>query len=171
MSTGLLFDCDETVAQYLFVSYGWKPFKYDRAVGLISGDKLQGAVLFHCYNGSNVELSYYGQATMTAGVVRTIARFIIYTFAPSRLTVLTSKRNKHLIRSFQRLGFKLEGTQQRYYGARDCNRNTAARLVMFRERINVIARLQEPIHAQPRPSSHRLHQPEHAASGQPPAAE
>lgn len=161
MSTGLLFDCDETVAQHLFTSYGWKPFKYDRAVGLISNGKLQGAVLFHCYNGSNVELSYYGNATMTSGVVRTIARFIIHTFNPSRLTVLTSKRNKRFIRSFQRLGFKLEGTQQRYYGARDCNRNTAVRFVMFRERIDVIARLEAPLkqvsnHAQLRPSSHRL---------------
>ena len=145
MSTGLLFDCDAVVADYLFKSYGSKPFKYDRAVGLLISGNLQGAVLFHYFNGFNVEMSYYGKSTMTAGVVRTIARYIICTFSPSRLTVMTSKRNKRYIRAFQRLGFKLEGTQRCYYGERDCNRNIAVRFVMFRDRIDEIARLETPI--------------------------
>lgn len=144
MSTGLLFDCDYRVAQYIFQLYGWKPFKYDRAVGLISDGNLKGAALFHCFNGSNVELSYYGSATMTAGVVRTIAQFIVRTFNPSRLTVMTSKRNKRYIKSFQRLGFKIEGVQRCYYGHKDCNRNTAIRFVMFRDRIDQIARIEAP---------------------------
>ncbi len=143
MSTGLLFDCDDQVARFVFKLYSWEPFKYDRALGLVVGGDLQGAVIFHCFNGSNVELSYYGKATMTAGVVRTIAQFIVRTFNPSRLTVMTSKRNKRHIRSFQRLGFRLEGTQRRYYGHKDCNRNTGVRFVMFRERIDQIARIDQ----------------------------
>lgn len=145
MSTGLLFDCDVQVAQYLFTSYGWPPFKYEHAIGLLVDGQLQGSIILHGYNGSNLELSYYGKGTMTAGVVRTIARYIIFTFNPSRLTVMTSKRNKRYIRSFQRLGFRLEGTQHRYYGQRECNRNTAVRFVMFRERIEAIARIKAPL--------------------------
>lgn len=144
--TGLLFDCDEVVAAYLFASYGQRPMKYDRALGLIDkqGD-LKGCVLFHFYNGSNVEMSYYGPVTMTPGVVRTIARFIICTFDPSRLTVMTNKRNKELHRKFQKLGFKLEGVQRCYYGHRDCSRNTGVRFVMFRDRIDAIAKLNTQI--------------------------
>jgi RimJ/RimL family protein N-acetyltransferase len=141
--TGLLFDCDEAVAQFLFRSYNQPHFKYDRAIGLLIDGKLQGAVIFHYFNGSNVELSYYGKSTLTAGVVRTLARFAITTFNPSRATIVTSRRNKRYIKSFQRLGFRLEGTQHCYYGARDCNRNTGVRFVMFRDRINVIAKLPE----------------------------
>ena len=145
MSIGLLLDGDDAVAQFLFTSHGLKPFKYDRALGLLDNGVLQGAVIFTGFNGSNVELSYYGKAKMTAGVVRCIARFIICTFAPARLTVLTSKRNKRYIRTFQRLGFRLEGTQRCYYGHKDCNRNTGVRFVMFRERIDTIARLEAPL--------------------------
>lgn len=145
MPTGLLFDCDEQAAQHIFQLYNWAPFKYDRALGLVTNGTLQGAVIFHCFNGSNIELSYYGKATMTAGVVRTIAQFIARTFNPSRLTVVTSKRNKRHIRTFQRLGFKLEGTQRCYYGHKDCNRNTGVRFVMFRERIDQIARVDTTI--------------------------
>ncbi len=144
MSTGLLFDCDDHVAQTAFKTLGWTPFKYDRAIGLVVNSNLQGAVIFHCFNGNNIDLSYYGKATLTAGVVRTIAKFILHTFNPSRLTVMTSKRNKRYIRSFQRLGFKLEGMQRCYYGHKDCNRNTAVRFVMFRERIEQIARNNQP---------------------------
>ncbi len=144
MSTGLLFDCDEHVAQAAFKTLGWTPFKYDRAIGLVVNGNLQGAVIFHCFNGNNIDLSYYGKATLTAGVVRTIAKFILHAFNPSRLTVMTSKRNKRYIRSFQRLGFKLEGMQRCYYGHKDCNRNTAVRFVMFRERIEQIARTNQP---------------------------
>lgn len=141
MSTGLLYDFDEQAADFLFKTYGWTPFKYDRAVGLIVDSQLQGAVIFNCYNGHNVELSYCGKGTMTVGVIRSIARFILLTFHPSRLTVLTSKKNRRYLRSFQRLGFRLEGTQRCYYGRRDCNRNTAVRFVMFRDRIEQIAKM------------------------------
>lgn len=170
MSTGLLFDCDALVAQYLFKLYNWKPFKYDHAIGLLVNNSLQGAIIFHCFNGSNVELSYYGKATLTVGVARALAQFSIAAFNPSRVTIITSKRNKRYIRSFQKLGFKLEGTQHCFYGHRDCNRNTGVRLVMFRERINAIARANNNADATtPRvpPSRHVNGRAEHPIAGQP----
>lgn len=148
MSTGLLFDCDEMVAKKAFEQYGALPFKFDRAIGLVTpGPVLQGAVFFTNYNGSNVELSYYGKNTATAGVIRCLARFIIHAFNPSRLTVVTSKRNRHYIRAFQKLGFKVEGIQRCYYGARDCQRHTGVRFVMFRDMIDKIAQVDKMLKA------------------------
>lgn len=142
MAIGLLIGSDEFVAQWLFVTNKQPSYSYDQALGLITPDGcLQGAVLFHNWNGSNVELSYYGYKTMTAGIVRCLAQYIANTFDPSRLTVTTSKRNRQFIKALQRLGFKLEGAQRCYYGKRDCNRNVGVRFVMFREGINKIAGL------------------------------
>lgn len=145
MSTGLLFDFDDQVVRYLFQAHGWRAFRYDKALGILVDGQLRGAILFHCFNGFNVELSYYGQGTMTAGVIRCIARYILGTFDPARLTVMTSKRNKRYIRAFQKLGFRLEGIQRCHYGLRDCNRNTGVRFVMFRDRIEQIARFNTPL--------------------------
>lgn len=170
MSTGLLFDCDGLVAQYFFKSFCWQPFKYDTAIGLLVNGKLQGAVLFHCFNNFNVELSYYGKATLTVGVARTLARFAIATFDPSRITIVTSKRNKRYIRGYQKLGFQLEGAQRCFYGHKDCNRNTGVRLVMYRERINAIARPDKDANVAPSrvlPSRHVNGRAEHPIAGQP----
>lgn len=140
MTIGLLFDYEEAVISYLLRKYGIKVRKFDAAIGLVNSHKiLRGAVIFHFYNGFNVEMSYFGEGTMTAGIARCLARFAICTFDPSRVTVRTNKRNKRYIRAFQKFGFKLEGIEHRYYGKEDTLRNTAVRLVMFRDRINAIA--------------------------------
>jgi RimJ/RimL family protein N-acetyltransferase len=144
MTTGLLFECDEQVAAWLFTQMGWPAYKFDKAVGLVSAKgELIGAVLYQHYNGCNVECSYYGRKTMTAGIIRCLARFTLLTFNPSRMTVNTSKRNKRFIRSLTRFGFKLEGTSRCYYGLEDNNRNTAVRFVAFREDIERVARFKE----------------------------
>lgn len=142
MSTGLLIGHDAAVASYLFAFYSQPQMHYDRALGLIgSGGSLVGAVLFHNWNGANVEISYYGHNTMTPGILRCLARFIINEFDPARLTATTSKKNKQFMRSLQRFGFKLEGAQRCFYGKHDCVRNTGVRFVMFRDRLEQIAKL------------------------------
>ncbi len=142
MTTGILLESDEYVAATLFATYKQKPFKFDRCLGLVDNatKELRGALLFHHYNGSNIELSYYGERTMTPGVIRCIARFIICTFDAARLTVTVSKRRRKFIMSLQRFGFKLEGVQRCYYGKRDCSRNTGVRLVLFRDSLDKLAR-------------------------------
>jgi RimJ/RimL family protein N-acetyltransferase len=143
MSTGLLIGHDEAVANHLFSFYSQPKMQYDRCLGLInSKGVLVGAVLFHNWNGSNVEISYYGENTMTPGIIRCLARFILITFDASRLTAVTSKRNKRFVRSLQNFGFKLEGVQRCYYGHQDCIRNTGVRLVMFRNRLEELAQFQ-----------------------------
>ncbi len=147
MATGLLFDSDKAVAEWLFSSYGERRYSYDRCLGLLHDGTLCGAVLFHNWNGANVEISYYGQNALTPGIVRCLAIFILGAFDPSRLTSMVSKRNKHFIKGLMRLGFKLEGAQHCYYGKRDCTRNTGIRLVMFRETIEQLAGITEPMSA------------------------
>lgn len=139
MATGLLFDSDKMVADWLFAKYNQRRYSYDRCLGLVRDGTLCGAVLFHNWNGANVEISYYGKDTMTPGVIRCLAMYILDTFDPSRVTAMISKRNKHFIKGMLRLGFKVEGTQRCYYGKRDCIRNIAIRLVMFREALELIA--------------------------------
>lgn len=143
MPVGLLFECDEKIAKWAFDTFKMPHMNYDKSLGIIDKDgKLVGAVVFQCWNGYNVELSYYGlRPTLSAGIVRCLARYVLFTFNVSRVTVSTRRKNKSLMRSLQRMGFKLEGAQRRFYGQRDCNRNTAIRFVMFRERIEQIAAL------------------------------
>ena len=145
MTIGLLCEHDEAVARWAFETWQLQPLmKFDKAIGLIDNktSRLVGAVVFQCWNGWNVELSYYGlKPTLSPGVVKALSRFILFTFNASRVTVSTSRKNKALMRSLQRLGFKLEGAQRRFYGHRDCNRNTAIRFVLFREQLEKFAAL------------------------------
>lgn len=136
---GLLLGDDARVAAWAFRTYQFRPTPYNSAVGVVDETgRLIGAGLYQNFNGSNVEGSYYGRGTLTPGIVRGLIKGAL-AFDPSRLTVVTAKKNRRLIRALQRIGFRLEGAQRRYYGQRDCARNTGVRLVMFREDMDRIA--------------------------------
>jgi RimJ/RimL family protein N-acetyltransferase len=146
VAIGILFECDEKVAEWLFDDLRKPIYKYDRALGLLnSSGILVGAILYQNWNGPNVELSYYGKNTLTLGIVRCIARFTLTAFNPARLTVITSKRNRQFMKALQKLGFRLEGIQRCYYGTRDCNRNTGVRFVAFRDAIERVAKITETV--------------------------
>jgi RimJ/RimL family protein N-acetyltransferase len=141
MPTGLLFECDDAVASWLFAKLQRPVYTYDRAVGLLdSNSKMVGAVIFQNWNGPNIEISYYGKNTMTLGVIRYLARYTLDTFDPARLTAITSKRNRQFMKALQKLGFRVEGAQRCYYGKQDNNRNTGVRFVAFRDEIERVAR-------------------------------
>lgn len=143
MANGLLIGDDERVASWAFSTFQRYPTRVDRALGVLGPDKnLIGAILLQNFNGTNIELSYYGPHTLSLGIVRAIARIIVLEFNAARLTVVTTKKNKHLMRSLQRFGFCLEGAQRRYFGHRDCSRNVGIRFVLFREEIDKIARIE-----------------------------
>lgn len=145
MSVGLLFDCDDQVADFIFRFHMRKVeprMKYDMAIGLIVNGNLSGGILFQAWNGSNIELSYYGTKTLTPGIIKSLARILVSVFNVSRVTVTVSRKAWRLKRSLGRLGFVLEGTQKRFWGHQDTVRNTGARYVMFRERIDELAQLE-----------------------------
>jgi hypothetical protein len=140
MVHSLLIGDDQNVANWAFAAFRKVPFQYNRAYGLLDEEKkLDGAVLFHNCNGANLELSYYGANTMSVGIFRTLAKLAIAEFNPSRCTVVVSKRNKRLMKSLHRCGWKLEGVQRRYYGHLDVNRNAGVRFVLFQEQIERMA--------------------------------
>jgi hypothetical protein len=139
MTTGLLFDCDEQVAALGFGIYCGRAMRFDKAVGLMRGQELVGAVIFQHYNGFNLEGSYYGKGTLTPGVVKCLARYVIAQFDAARVTVVVNKRRKQRIRALVRFGFRFEGIQRCYYGKQDSTSNTAVRLVMFRDRLEQLA--------------------------------
>lgn len=143
MSVGLLLHSDEVVADYLFKNHVSPCMQYDRAVGLLVDGKLSGGILFQCWNGFNVELSYYGRGTLTAGIIKCLARILISTFNVSRVTLTVSRRSRRLMKALRKLGFALEGTQCRFYGHNDTVRNTGVRFVMFRERLDQLAQFEQ----------------------------
>lgn len=58
----------------------------------------------------------------------------------TRLTAVTSKKNKRFARALEKLGFSRECVMRRYYGVEDNERNAATRMVMFKERLDQLAR-------------------------------
>ena len=137
---GLLIGHDEAVYNWALGKYQFVRMPFDRVFGIVDGKEgLVGAILFQHYNGCNIELSYYGKGTLTAGIIRTITKSTMLEFNPSRVTVITSKKNKRIIRSLGKLGFRLEGIQRYFYGHTDCTRNTGVRLVMFRDRLDQLS--------------------------------
>lgn len=136
MTVGLLLHHDEAVAEYLFKNHVTPRMKYDGAIGIMIYGQLSGGILLQCYNGFNVEVSYYGHGTLTPGVIKCLARILASTFNVSRVTVTVSRRNRRLMRSLRRMGFSIEGVQRCFYGHKDTVRNTGVRFVMFRERVN-----------------------------------
>ena len=141
---GLLLGDDARVAAWAFRTYNFRPTPVDSAIGIVDPDgTLVGAGLYQNFNGADIQGSYYGRRTLTPGIVRALVRGAL-AYDPSRLTVVTSKKNRRLIRFLQKIGFRLEGAQRRYYGPRDCARNTGVRLVMFREQMDKIAGTAQP---------------------------
>lgn len=146
MTYGLLIGEDKEVAAWAFSTFGVHPMPVNKAFGVVGSDKIvKGAILLQNFNGINVELSYYGPNTLSSGIVRAVARVILAEFNAARLTVVTSKRNKRMLKALSRFGFSIEGSQRRYYGHKDCQRNTGVRFVMFHETICKLARMSSSV--------------------------
>lgn len=137
---GLLVGNDAAIADWTYKTFNLIPYPINRAFGIVEDGKLVGGVLFQNFNGYNVEMCYYGPQTLSLGIVRSLARVAV-SFNVSRGTVITSKRNRRLMKSLVRIGFKLEGSQRRFFGEKDIPRNTGVRFVMFREDIDRLAAL------------------------------
>lgn len=145
---GLLLDADALVAGWAYQTYNKFPVKVDRAIGVVEGNQIVGAVIFTSYNSVNANLSYYGKSTLTAGIVRTLAKIALYELRLSRCTVIVPKRPSFLLKKLPKFGFRYEGVQRRFYGPTDSARDTGCRFVVFREDIERLAALNIPKVAQ-----------------------
>jgi RimJ/RimL family protein N-acetyltransferase len=140
MPNGLLIGEDQLVANWMFDTFHVFRSHVDAAIGILSNEgKIVGAAVFQNFNGSNVELSYYGPKTLTLGIVRALAKATLAAFNANRVTVVTSQRNRIFMRGLVKMGFKLEGHQRCYYGREDTKRNNGVRFVMFRDTIDSLA--------------------------------
>lgn len=108
---------DKLVADWMSKKWGHSIPPWYFALGIMdSTGLLKGGASFHNYNGSNVEIAYYGPNTFTKEVVRGLADFCINGLKIQRVTVTVPRKNKALLRVLPRLGFSLEGVMRHYYG-------------------------------------------------------
>lgn len=137
-----LFGLDQQLADALFASKGWPRLSFDRCIGILDEQKnIVGVVLFQNWNTANVDFSYWGDGSLTLGLARGLAQFVLQEFDCSRVTTMVPKKRKRHLKTCLKFGFVYEGVQRCYYGKEDCIRNTGVRLVMFRDRVEKLARL------------------------------
>src|SRR5277367_3019143 len=125
----LLFGHDMAVAQWTWNEFRYRPMPVNAAIGIVRNSQLIGSAIFQNFSGHNVELSYYGPQTFSAGIARALARYAVERFNVDRLTMRTNRKNLSILKMFSRFGFKFEGLQVRYYGPF----GDAAVFVLFRE--------------------------------------
>lgn len=134
---GLLFGHDAAVAAWTWNEFKHRAMPVDAAIGIVRNNQLVGSALFQNFSGYNVELSYYGPQTFSAGIAKTLARFAVERFNIDRLTMRTNRKNIAILKMFGGFGFKFEGVQHRYYGPF----GDAAVFVLFREDLERIGGL------------------------------
>jgi hypothetical protein len=134
---GLLFGHDAAVAVWCWNEFRLTPMPVNAAIGIVRSNRLIGAAILQNWSGFNVELSYYGPQTFSAGIAKTLARYVVERFNIDRMTMRTNRKNSSILKMFQRFGFKFEGVQHRYYGPF----GDAAVFVLFREDLERIGGL------------------------------
>jgi hypothetical protein len=135
-----LFDADDLVAAWMFARSGCRPMQYDIAVGLVD-DKGQivGGAMFSAFNGSDVELHFYGPGQLTRRVVRLVMQIAAH-LGVNRMTVRT--RKQHMSRGVVKLGAVYEGTIRRLYGPTDDECHAGVQFAFFRETILKLANME-----------------------------
>jgi RimJ/RimL family protein N-acetyltransferase len=138
-----LINQDQHVANWCWQAFRLHPYHVNCAIGILNEHReLCGAALFHWYNGSNIELSYYGASTATLGIGRFLARIALYSFSASRVTIHTDTWNKTVIKGMKKLGFEHECIVKGFYGE---NRD-AVQMVLHRDGLIRIAGKIEGLH-------------------------
>lgn len=136
----LIFGQDQAVSNWLVETQGCHPLRYDLAVGLALADGTPvGGIMYTGYNGSDVEVHFYGPKHLTRRIVRWIFLIAIKQFNVNRVTVRT--RKKHMARGVRKLGAIYEGTVKRLYGPTDSREHSAQQFAFFRDQIEILAGL------------------------------
>lgn len=140
VSTRIIIGQDAAVAAWLVEIQGCYPLAYNMAIGLADeAGQLVGGILFTGWNGSDIEVHYYGPGTLTRRIVRLICGLAVKQFDVNRMTVRT--RKKHMSRGCRKLGATFEGTVKRLYGPTDARNHAGQQFAFFRERLEELAGL------------------------------
>jgi RimJ/RimL family protein N-acetyltransferase len=113
----LLFGQDQAVAAWASDKYekGLAPFI--AAIGIVdASNAMAGAATLHDFNGSNVELCYWGPHTLSRYIAGGIALFCFGVLKVNRVTCRSPRWNKPVVRHLTKLGFRYEGVLRHYYG-------------------------------------------------------
>lgn len=119
--SALLFGHDRAVADWVSgqVNKG-KPFHEPfHAFGLLREGRLVGGFVFTGHNGTSVEMSLAGRATITRGAISALLDYVFRQLGYSRLQVHTKRRHKRVCRILHNGGLKYEGIARRFYGKDD----------------------------------------------------
>jgi RimJ/RimL family protein N-acetyltransferase len=113
----LLFGHDKVVADWASKKTG-KPLRnWHHAIGVIDNNGLLvGCASFHDFNGSNVELCYFGPGTMSLSIAKQLMRFAFGNLKVNRISARTPRQNKQALKGFRIFGFRMEGVAKHYYG-------------------------------------------------------
>ncbi|MEN9708095.1 MAG: hypothetical protein RIQ68_503 [Pseudomonadota bacterium] len=136
----ILFNQDARVAEWMFATAGSTPMLYNMAIGIADeGGVLIGGIMFTGWNGSDVEVHFYGPGLLKRRIVRLIMQVSLLQFNVNRLTIRT--RKKQMSRGVRKLGAIYEGTMKRLYGPTDRTLHSAKQYAFFRETIEKLAAL------------------------------
>lgn len=113
----LVVDEDPRVAEWAQDRLGPLLFTAFRAFGVEgSGGALCGAMLFHDYNGSNIEITIYGPGCINRRFIRYAFDYAFRVNRAARLTARTRRSNARMRKMLPKLGFIYEGTSKQYFG-------------------------------------------------------
>ncbi len=113
----LLAGHDVAVAQWAATKYAAGLPAYVMALGIVDdAGNIHGAATLHEFNGSNVELCYWGPSTVTRRIATQIAGICFLGLKVCRVTCRTPRGNKTVVRHLPKLGFKFEGLLRHFYG-------------------------------------------------------
>lgn len=130
---------DAEVAAWTFDICRVRPMQFNMALGLVDQGQLVGSIMYTNWNGSDIEVHFYGPKKLTRKIVRLIFGIAALQFNVNRVTVRT--RKDHMARGVQKLGAIYEGTIRRLYGPTDEDRHAGRQYVFFRETIEKLAGL------------------------------
>jgi hypothetical protein len=133
---------DAQVAHWAFSISNTRPMLYNMACAIVDDKGLiQGAFMFTGYNGSEIEVHYYGPGTLKRRILKEIFIFALKLFNVNRLTVRTRKAS--MARGVEKLGAVYEGEMRRVYGPSDGDEHKAVQYAFMRERMEEIAGLRK----------------------------
>jgi hypothetical protein len=142
--TTLREDTDGAMARWAFERAGSVPMLFNASVGVMDGMVLKGVFAFTGYNGSEVEVHYYGPGALKRHVLFAMFRLALLHFRVNRLVVRTRKAS--MARGVQKLGAVFEGKFKRVYGPSDGDQHAAEQFVWFKEVMAAHLGLTESLH-------------------------
>lgn len=136
--TQLVTGRDAEVAAWMFDKSGCRPMQFSMAIGIADdAGELTGGFMFTGYNGSDVEVHFYGPGALKMRVFRAIFFIAVKQFNVNRMTVRTRKAS--MSRGVLKLGAVYEGMVRRLYGPTDEDRHAGRQYAFFRERMEQLA--------------------------------